>query len=70
MSEATPDPQAVEAMFELVRRRYGDRLDEDQLAEVRAGVEAAARASDELRSVRLENGDEPLFVFQPFRGDD
>ena len=70
MSESSPDPQAVEALFELVRLRYGDRLDEDQLAEVRAGVQAAAKASDELRSVSLENGDEPFFVFQPFRGDD
>ena len=64
-----PDPQIVDALFELVRLKHGQRLNDDQLAEVRAGVEGVAKASEELRSVRLENGDEPLFVFKPYRGD-
>ena len=69
MSDSTSGPQTVEALFELVRLRYGRHLDEDQLAEVRAGVKDVAEASEELRAVRLENGDEPFFIFKPYRGE-
>ena len=69
MSDAAADPQTVEALFELVRLKYGRWMNEQQLAEVREGVEAIAEASEELRSVELDNGDEPLFVFKPYRGE-
>ncbi|MDA0770079.1 MAG: hypothetical protein O2821_07645 [Chloroflexi bacterium] len=70
MSESQPDPDKVDSLLETVRLRYGDHLNKDQLAEVRAGVEAVAAASEELRSVKLDNGDEPFFIFKPYRGDD
>ena len=69
MSDVPAEPDKVEALFETVRLRYGDRLSEDQLAVVREGIAAIAAASEELRSVKLENGDEPFFVFRPYRGD-
>ena len=62
-------PEKIEALFETVRLRYGGHLSGPQLAEVREGVAAIAAASEELRSVKLENGDEPFFVFNPYRGD-
>ncbi len=69
MSEPEVDPQVIDALSELVRLRYGRYLNEDQLAEIRIGVEAIAKVSEELRAVKLENGDEPFFVFKPYRGD-
>ena len=69
MSEPEVDPQVTDALSELMRLRYGRYLNEDQLAEVGTGLAAVAKASEELRSVKLENGDEPFFVFRPFRGD-
>jgi hypothetical protein len=69
MSEPEIDPQVIDALSKLVLLRYGRYLNEDQLAEVRTGVEAIAKVSEELRAVKLENGDEPFFVFKPYRGD-
>lgn len=67
------DPEAVraevEALFALVKARYGARLDPEQLAGVRetiAGIVEAARA---VRAVRLGNADEPAQPFVPFRAD-
>lgn len=55
-------------LFEIVRRRYGGRLKPEELEEVRRGVERIVEMSMELRSVRLNNWDEPSFTFRPYRG--
>ena len=60
----------AEHLFNIIKDRYGDRLSGDQLAEVRKGVERMVEAAEELRAVKLENGDEPFFVFRPYRGDE
>lgn len=65
--ESSKDPMA-EIMFEMVRSRYGDRLTDDQLDEVRDGVAAAEALAEELRKVRLSNSVEPHALFQPYRG--
>ncbi len=59
-----------EHLFNIVKERYGDRLSDDELAEVKKGVEKIVEAAEKLREVRLENGDEPFFVFRPYRGDE
>jgi hypothetical protein len=59
-----------EHLFNIIKGRYGDRLSEEELAEVRKGVERMVEAAEELRAVKLENGDEPFFVFRPYRGDE
>ena len=69
MSKPEIDPQLIDALSKLVLLRYGRYLNKDQLAEVRTGVEAIAKVSEELRAVKLENGEEPFFVFKPYRGD-
>ncbi len=60
----------VEDRFRVVKGLYGDRLDEEQLAEVRKGVETIVRAAEALKTVRLRDGDEPSWVFTPHRDDD
>ena len=60
----------AELMFDVVRERYGDRLDDEQLEEVRKGVEDIFEAAQTLREIKLENGDEPFSMFVPFRKGD
>ena len=60
----------VDALVEMLKGRYGDRLDDEQLAELRKAVEASSEHARRIRAVPLGNGDEPAFVFRPFRGDD
>lgn len=59
--------QDVEDRLRIVTRLYGDRLDDDQLAEVRKGVEGIVEMSEALRAVSLRNGDEPMSAFTPYR---
>lgn len=66
MSETTkPDPEA-DALFEIVRQRYGDRLAPEQLDDVRKIVEAQVEAARALRAMRLTNADEPMQPFAPY----
>ena len=59
-----------EHLFSIIKERYGERLSEDELAEVKKGVDRIVEAAEKLREIRLENGDEPFFVFRPYRGDE
>jgi hypothetical protein len=69
MEESAPGPSEVDRLFALIRDRYGARLTETQLDEVRRGVEAIVNGARALRAVRLGNADEPMQPFAPFRGD-
>ena len=66
MSDSKAEGTEAQALFQMVRSRYGDRLDADQLDEVREGVDAIVEAARALRSVKLRNGDEPISVFTPY----
>ena len=69
MSERTePDPEA-DALFEIVRQRYGARLTSEQLDEVRKIVRAQVEAARALRAMRLTNADEPMQSFAPYRAE-
>jgi len=59
----------VEAMFALVRRRYGARLTAEELEGVRKAVQGLVEGARALRAVRLGNADEPFQPFAPFRAD-
>lgn len=59
----------VEERFNVVKGLYGDRLDDEQLEGVRQGIEGIVAASQALRAVKLENGDEPYSVFTPYRAE-
>jgi hypothetical protein len=59
----------VEALFALVRERYGSRLTAEELEAVRKGIEGVVEAAHALRAVRLDNADEPGQPFTPFRAD-
>ena len=67
---AMTDPavaRETEALFELIRARYGERLTAEELDSVRRGVESIVQQARLLRAVRLDNADEPVQRFTPFR---
>ena len=71
-SDADADVNAAlaDAMTQLVRRRYGAHLSEEQITMVRGDIVSGLRASDRLRAILLPNGTEPDVVFAVHRGVD
>jgi hypothetical protein len=69
MDDTAPPSPSIDHLFALIRERYGARLTDAQLAEVRRGVEAVEHAVRALRAVRLDNADEPMPPFVPFRAE-
>jgi hypothetical protein len=57
-----PSPVAV-AYAEVARARFGEKLSAEQFEAVKRDLEGNARAADALRAYKLENSDEPDFVF-------
>jgi hypothetical protein len=60
-------PKEAEFLFQMVQDRYGDRLNAEELEEVRKGVKGIAEAAEALRSVKLGNGTEPFSIFKPYK---
>ena len=62
-----PD-KAIEAQryFDLVRDLHGDGLTEAQLAIVRERVDDVVNAGEMMRTVALDNAEEPFSVFTPY----
>jgi hypothetical protein len=59
----------VDLLFAIVRARYGERLTAAELQDVRQGVEAIVQAARALRAIPLDNSDEPMPPFAPFRAE-
>ncbi|MQF65309.1 hypothetical protein FIM04_04255 [SAR202 cluster bacterium AC-409-J13_OGT_754m] len=53
-------------LFSMIKASYGMRLSDDELEEVRDGVKRITELTDALRSVQLENRDEPMYWFKPY----
>lgn len=67
-ADADADAALADAMTQLVRRRYGAHLSDEQIASVREDVGSGLRASDRLRAILLPNATEPDVVFAVHRG--
>ncbi len=67
MSEEQSVQMECEAAFDLLMRRYGDRLTPEMAEGLRRSVETVVKTVTALRSVRLENGDAPLICLAPLR---
>lgn len=67
MSEKLPIQKECEAAFDLLMRRYGDRLTPEMADGLRGAVETVVKTVAAVRSVKLENGDAPLLGFTPVR---
>ena len=69
MSQEQEIQVECEAAFDLLMRRYGDRLTPDMVDGLRGSVEAVVKTVAAVRSVTLANGDAPLLGFAPVRKD-
>jgi hypothetical protein len=61
------NPTEADARMALVLARYGDQLDGDARAVIRAEIEGHVRRAQALRKIPLTNGDGPFPVFHPYR---
>ena len=59
---AAPSPLA-EAYAEVARVRFGKHLEDSQWDRVKRDLEGNVRTAERLRSFKLQNSDEPDFVF-------
>ena len=69
MSDTNQTDGYSQFLFDMLKRRYGERLNPEELEEVKKGVENIRKAVDKLRSVNLQNSDEPSALFVPYRKD-
>lgn len=59
-----PKPSPVaEAYAGVARALYGSQLSEEEFARVRRDLEGNVRTSERLRAFKLQNSDEPDFIF-------
>jgi|SRR5262245_28572501 len=57
-------PPEVRPLLEIVKQRWGDRLDAGQLKAIEAELASTVRNSATLRGLKLQNSDEPAVVFR------
>ena len=67
MGESKAGDAEIDARFNLVKQRHGNRLSADELDEVRKDVADIVASADALRSAKLDNSDEPFSLFVPYR---
>ncbi|MBZ5555387.1 MAG: hypothetical protein LAO21_21980 [Acidobacteriia bacterium] len=60
--EMKPSPEA-EALAEVVKQRYGKFLTDEQMVEVKLGLERGVRGRQRIRAFKLTNADEPVTMF-------
>jgi len=68
----SPSPQlppAAEAQAQAIFRKYGDRLSEEQKADVKRLVAEAQKPAEALRAFPLDNSNEPAMVFRVYRAE-
>jgi hypothetical protein len=64
----SPELQAeAEARIQNLLRKYGDRLTDDQKAEVRKNITEGMSGVEKLRAFPLDNADEPATVLHMVR---
>lgn len=70
MARLSASAQAeVEMKVASIFRRYGDRLTEEQKADIRRIMAEGQEGLEKMRAFRLENGDQPADAFRAFRTD-
>jgi hypothetical protein len=65
MAKLSPAAQAeVQAKIASIFRKYGDRLTDEQKADIRRAMAEAQDGLEKMRAFALENGDQPATVFK------
>lgn len=68
-SEKSLRDAEIDARYQSLSQRYGDRFDAAAEAKIRGDIGRLVDAATTLRKWTLANGDEPDFVFHPERRD-
>jgi hypothetical protein len=59
----------VEAKVASISRKYGDRLSEEQKADIRRIMAESQDGLEKMRAFALENGDQPADTFRAWRSE-
>jgi hypothetical protein len=62
--EKEETPPEVRHLLEIVKQRWGDRLDAAQLKAIERELASTVRTSGTLRGLKLQNSDEPAVIFR------
>jgi hypothetical protein len=62
-AQQNPPSPLTEAYAEVGRLRFGEKLSADELARMKRDIEGNVRTAERLRASKLENADEPDFIF-------
>ena len=57
----------IEERSAMLKRRFGNQLNAEQMDEVAKGAETTVDLSMALKKFQLDYGDEPPSLFQPYR---
>lgn len=68
MAKLNPQARAeVEAKVANIFRKYGDRLSEEQKADIRRIMAETQEGLEKMRAFAVENGDQPADAFRAYR---
>jgi hypothetical protein len=68
MAKLSPSAQAeVEMKVASIFRKYGDRLSEEQKADIRRIMAESQEGLEKMRAFKLENSDQPADAFRAYR---
>jgi hypothetical protein len=70
MAKLSASAQAeVEMKVASIFRKYGDRLSEEQKADIRRIMAESQEGLEKMRAFKLENGDQPADAFRAYRSE-
>jgi hypothetical protein len=70
MAKLTPAARGeVEAKVASIFRKYGERLNDEQKADIRRIMAESQDGLEKMRAFALENGDQPADAFRAYRSD-
>jgi hypothetical protein len=70
MSKLSASAQAeVEMKVGSIFRKYGDRLSDEQRADIRRIMAESQEGLEKMRAFKLENGDQPADAFRAYRSE-
>jgi len=70
MAKLSASAQAeVEMKIASIFRKYGDRLSDEQKADIRRIMAESQEGLEKMRAFKLENGDQPADAFRAYRPD-
>jgi len=71
MAKLSPAAQAeVEMKAASIFRKYGDRLSDEQKADIRRIMAESQEGLEKMRAFKLENGDQPADAFRAYRSEE